>query len=47
VDASARYSTSEEDLDIVLCFFVFHDTRDSPKKMQYPVVDHRVETQEA
>jgi hypothetical protein len=35
----ALYSASEEDLDTVICFLAFHDTRDDPKKKQYPVVD--------
>lgn len=39
VAAKARYSTSAEDLDIVCCFFAFHDTKASPKNIKKRVVD--------
>lgn len=35
----ALYSTLVEDLDITVCFFLFQEIRDSPKKMQNLVVD--------
>ncbi len=41
-EAIALYSASAEDLDTVVCFLDLHDTREFPKKMQYPVVDLRV-----
>jgi hypothetical protein len=43
----ALYSASEEDLDTVICFLAFHETRDDPKKKQYPVVDLLVSIQPA
>jgi len=47
VVVSALYSASDEDLDTVFCFFVFHEIIESPRKMHYPVVEQRVETHEA
>jgi hypothetical protein len=38
----ALYSASEELLDIVACFFAFHDMSDVPRKKQYPDVHHCV-----
>lgn len=38
-EPNALYSTSEEDLKIIVCFFVFHDTCDEPIKRQWPDVD--------
>lgn len=32
VDAKVQYWALEEDLEIVSCFLVFHDTREFPKK---------------
>ncbi|MCH89133.1 hypothetical protein A2U01_0010026, partial [Trifolium medium] len=43
----ALYSASEDDLETVVCFFSFHDTRDEPMKKQYPVVDFLVSRQPA
>jgi len=42
VEAKAWYYASTDDLEIVLCFLVFHEINDSPKKMQKPVVERRV-----
>lgn len=42
----ALYSASAEDLDRVLCFFVFQDTKESPRKTQNPVIDFLVPRQE-
>jgi hypothetical protein len=36
---NALYSASEDDLETVTCFFAFQETRDDPKKKQYPDVD--------
>ena len=33
------YSASAEDLEIVDCFFDFHETSESPMNIQYPVTD--------
>ena len=33
------YLASTEDLETVDCFFDFHDTKESPMKMLYPVTD--------
>ena len=41
-EESARYSASAEDLDIVGCFFYFHDIKASPRNTQEPNVDLRV-----
>jgi len=41
VEARARYSASEEDLETVLCFFAFHEMKELPIKKQYLVMDHR------
>ncbi|PNX59426.1 hypothetical protein L195_g059683, partial [Trifolium pratense] len=41
--ANALYSASADDLDTVTCFFDLQDTKDSPMKMQNPVVDFLVE----
>ena len=41
-EAIVLYSASVEDLDTVVCFLDLHDTREFPKKMQYPVVDLHV-----
>lgn len=34
-----QYSASPNDLEMVDCFLAFHETKESPKKMQKPVVD--------
>ena len=39
VTANARYSASAEERDIVDCFLAFQDTRESPRKIQKPVMD--------
>lgn len=44
--ASALYSVSDEDLDTIFCFFVFHEINESPRKMQFPMVEWRVKTHE-
>lgn len=36
---SARYSASDDDLEIVSCFFVRHDMREVPRKKQYREMD--------
>lgn len=46
VAARARYSASADERETVVYFFAFHDTRDSPRKMQKPVVDLRVSKHE-
>ena len=33
------YLASAEDLETIDCFFDFHDTKESPMKMLYPVTD--------
>jgi hypothetical protein len=38
----ALYSAFAENLDIVVCFFDLHDTKECPKNIQYHVVDLRV-----
>lgn len=38
-DAKALYATNVEDLEVVDCFFDFHDTKESPRKMQNPETD--------
>ena len=43
----ALYSTSAEDLETMNCFLDFHEIRESPKKIQYPVVDLLVSIQDA
>jgi len=47
VAARALYSTSDEERETVLCFLVFQDINDAPRKMQKPMVDLRVSRQEA
>lgn len=42
VAAMARYSASAVDLDIVDCFLAFHEIKESPKRMQKPVMDFLV-----
>ncbi|MDS0108281.1 hypothetical protein QYE93_26110, partial [Enterobacter cloacae subsp. cloacae] len=42
VEARARYSASVDDIETILYFFEFHETRDVPMKTQYPIVDLRV-----
>ena len=42
VIASVLYSASYELLDIVCCFFYFHEIRDSPKKIEKLVTDFLV-----
>jgi hypothetical protein len=44
---NALYSASEDDLETVTCFFAFHETREEPKKKQYPEVDLLVSKQPA
>jgi len=39
VVARALYSASEELREIVGFFFDFHDIRESPKQMEYPMTD--------
>lgn len=46
VSAMTRYSASAEDLETVGCFFVFQETRVSPRKTTYALRDHREEGQE-
>lgn len=36
---NARYSASEDDLEMVFCFFARHDIREVPRKKQYPEMD--------
>ena len=43
----ALYSASAEDLDMVVCFLDFQETKESPRKMQKPVVDLLESGQEA
>jgi hypothetical protein len=38
----ALYSASDDDLDIVTCFFALHDTKEFPIKKQQPLVDRLV-----
>ena len=47
VAARARYSASAELREMVGCFLVFHETKQSPMKIQKPVVDLRDMGQEA
>lgn len=47
MEASARYSASEEERDTVVCFLERQEMRDAPRKMQKPVTDLRVKEQEA
>jgi len=37
-----RYSASADDLETVTCFLLFHDMRDLPRNIQYPVIEHLV-----
>ena len=46
VAAMARYSALADDLEMVVCFFAFQETKDSPRKTQKPVTDLRVSKQE-
>jgi len=39
VDAMTRYSISVDDWEIIDCFFLFQEIRESPKKIQNPVTD--------
>ena len=39
--ARALYSASDELLEIVCYFFDFQEIRDSPKKIEKPVIDFR------
>ena len=41
VAASARYSTSVEEREIVCCFLDFHEFKESPRKAQKPVIDRQ------
>ena len=43
----ALYSASTEDLETIDCFLDFHEIKESPKKMQKPMVDLRVSIQDA
>ena len=43
VFTSVLYSASDEDLETIFCFFVFHEISESQRKMQYLVVERRVE----
>lgn len=47
VTARARYSASAEELDTMGCFLARHDKRESPRKMQKPVIDFRESGQAA
>lgn len=47
VKASARYSALAEKWDIVLYLLDFHEIKESPMKIQKPVVERRVSIQEA
>lgn len=40
--AMDRYSASAHDRETVDCFFVFHESNDSPSLMQKPVIDLRL-----
>lgn len=42
VVARLLYSASVDDLYTIGCFLLFYDTSESPKKMQYPVIDRCV-----
>ena len=41
------YFASADDLETVCCFFNFHDTRESPMKKQYPLMDFMLSGQDA
>ncbi|MED6142516.1 hypothetical protein PIB30_114569, partial [Stylosanthes scabra] len=41
VSARARYSASVLERAVRLCFLLRHEMRESPRKMQYPVVERR------
>ena len=41
-DAKARYSASEEDREIVICFLDLQAIKEVPKKTQYPETERRV-----
>jgi len=43
-DVKARYSASEEDREIVVCFLDFQVTKEVPKKTQYPETESQVLT---
>ena len=43
----ALYSASAEDLDTIACFFDFQEINESPRKMQYPVIDLLVSRHDA
>lgn len=47
VDAIARYTVSAEDLEMVFCFLVFQDNKESPNLTQKPVRERRVIGQDA
>ena len=37
-----RYSASADDLETVVCFFVFHEIGDLPSVIKYPFSNRRV-----
>lgn len=39
VVARALYSASVDDREMIICFFVFHETKAFPRKTQKPVTD--------
>jgi hypothetical protein len=41
VDVIAWYSASVEDWEVIDCFLLFQEIRESPKKIQKPVIDLR------
>ncbi len=41
------YSASTEEQAIVVCFFIFQDINEAPRKIQYPVMDLLVSIQVA
>ena len=45
--AIALYSAFVKDLEMVDCFLDFQETKDSPIKMQYPIIDLLVSGHEA
>ena len=47
IEVKTRYLAFEDNLETVLCFLFFHETNDSPKKMQNLVVECRVIEQDA
>ena len=46
-EARARYSASEDDLEIVICFFVLQEIRECPIKKHWPKMERLLSTQPA